>query len=1059
MDNHGIEKLVRIIYKSFKLTGQEVANHSYIDYVTSQLLERAKVGKVELSLDFLRRFSMINNEIVEADKKTWIDREKLKNVKDNWNDFSDFFSENFVTLPTLPDYVYKPQEEIDIYIQIISFFLFEYCKGGKFIREYNDQVAINLLEYINSTHILDKELKKSEISTRIAGNISVSSEFELEVMKATYTKTYPNMHWFLPPPVSADSGKADMIFGILPYKAAKIENKEDTQKEKTDYTKIPKLEDFIKIPIYAEGEEEFEDDKELVIEQLEVDYDKLEQTLLECNNLIKKGGFLSICSLVHESGDEDYELIDYDTYKRTWISKFDIPRFLHILNKTGWSLILVGNQFTDFFILKKPVHDEKVNSFVYLKDIETVKSEGMLSEILESCHKQKDYSGIVYIIDKSFLTADSFDEMLSFKYDQDLIRAKERQHFRKIYGKDCIESTEYYDVISDLPWEENNSNVIYLPINNKLFPQIEVCYSVPEICKKFCDTNVAFKELKMDGIPWFDYCQKHEPKWFKEVNILEKAQLDKWDDCRDNWQYSFGEILEGGFAEELRCQNLITMDYPYPYDGPPEPVSKNSLSFLFGQHDLMIRLSGVDGIDKFHGNEKNKPYSLAWQIYRNQYEMGYSRTQLLVSQIIRANIVRVILNSNIIWVEYLKLFFDSTSGKRILSQWKKSTEGSPLSNFEELTFFFPDMYRQKELVSSYKIFEKNLNICQREQEECKKGQKSILSHIGSKSPIYDNPSDLSKKMVRSYTESQFLDLPQPLATILYLDACESNNARKCNHLLHFFEAVSIFHAMILASVLLALLKEKRDEKLIEELITVIKKRLKPGNKTFESEEDFFQSAMITFGQWIGLLKDMIGSFSELLETVFLHEKNAELLELLDKCLVVRNSSAHGPNLTVIMESDKYSYCSELASKIRQLLAQIYDGIEFLFDCVTHSTKSDNEVELKGYRVFGANPRLQYIIQVIRKQDLEEQNVKQHCLYAKLQNGRFIWLLPFVNYYALTEKDPSLLSAYYLNQIVVAQKNKRKSYTKWNSFDCGDIECRVMKFDESIDTKRLLKLID
>lgn len=1030
---------VRIIYKEFKCSQKKV--EEYQAFVIAKLLDLLEKGEpIHLDFEFLEQFSESSNRMAEADEQYWTERQAREGTSASETTIE---GKDLVHLPLfdsrwpkLQKYVYGggyvsetgfvPARTTNLsepYFKIMAFFMRQYFENFAkdiYIREYDYKAPIKdqLLEYMQSTYTwnIKKTVKRRDINKtaerrkNIHGFFVVPTEFEVKVMEATYGDEYPNINWHTPQNVPKNRPDAKMVFAVLPYV---------TKTEKTDENGRVSIE-------------------------LEIDYDGLKDLLQKCNKLMDNGDargcFLTMRSLQRADSDE---------WKETTIAEVNAKRLLDIIKQTKWSLELVGNGITDFFVLRKKQGGNASHRVAYLNNFEGITRETQLQDILKACYEKEDYKAdreVVCILDeKALLKSNDFEAMIEQKKVQEWIAERGQQSFfQEVRGSDCIDRWDYYDLESDLPWEEEN-NAIYLPKSNQLFPVIGICYRISDICEKFCNKKVAFKDLELKGIPWFDYCQSHGVKDgdLKGSDILENAKLLKWEQLTDDWQ--FGEEEER-IGYDLKCQNLIAK-----IDGELE--YKHELAFLFGQHDLSLWNRGkgnkyIPGVENgvYIYNRKLHRYSVGWRIHRNSYEKGYTKFQLLVSQVVRANVVRVILNPKKLRVEYLKLYFQTEMGRRTLKLWQERPAGTPLDNFKELMFAFPPIAGQINIEKDYRLYNQKLKTYQDQMGE-------ILTHIGGlKLGYYLVPEDMGGKKDKGVSSHLFQKLPQPLASIFYLSQCEHENARKVKNWLNFFEAAAIFHAMTVASILLASFRDNPPA--LEGAKKVIVEKLKHAEDTGEEGSEFNETFGMTFGTWTAMLREMGKKYRKEVDEVFDHDLNEKLLKLLNQGRGdFRNAgSAHSPRSTEPTEEDLCEACQKMADDICRIWVKLYGRTEILYDC--HVREVDGEeatVMIEGYKAIGAHPRLKCVQRYcIEKKDIVDVDFYSRCLYIRLwrdKDRRFIRLLPFVCYRPLTDEDPCLMSAYYLDGIVVALKNKGNSYTKWRSLDCGDKGLCKLKYDE------------
>lgn len=432
------------------------------------------------------------------------------------------------------------------------------------------------------------------------------------------------------------------------------------------------------------------------------------------------------------------------------------------------------------------------------------------------------------------------------------------QGFRELSGKDIIKKINTFDVNSNIGFEEND-NSIFIPLDGNLLFLTYFTHSIDEFEEELVNKKVKYKHLNWSNVPWHSFILKvlDNPATPESKKEIIKTALQNFNMCY--WEkYNFFDITQFGF--EIR-DNAI-----------------------FYEDSLIQELLYIDENEKDY-YKANKPEEWA-----------------LKKQIMCSNVFEVVLDPKVVSTAYLKLLLDTRAGEMYFRDLAyKCPEVSRIAMFLNTKLVIPSIELQTKLIEHSNYIE-----TQKQQIEVQK--ETFYDYIGG--GVTAN-CDEAFKLIDKYDygssgKSKFLldALPQPIASILYLDDCEENTARKNINYFHLFEAIAHFHA----TVLLSIIQKKPDcENDFDKVINNnILKEFTPSTRKRDIRADF--------GLWTTILIFIAENCTNHIS--FDVQCNDKLLRLLKKANEERNKKmAHAPRWSEVKEKELNGNLANLANDI------------------------------------------------------------------------------------------------------------------------------------------------
>ena len=168
--------------------------------------------------------------------------------------------------------------------------------------------------------------------------------------------------------------------------------------------------------------------------------------------------------------------------------------------------------------------------------------------------------------------------------------------------------------------------------------------------------------------------------------------------------------------------------------------------------------------------------------------------------------------------------------------------------------------------------------------------------------------------IQPYKENEIQQLPQPIASLLYLDQCEENISRKNANLFHLFEAVANFHAVVCLSILKNI-NNPLCQSIMDSLVM---------NNLLRGLNNKGTPIQFAFGTWTSLLRTLIKNVERNEIPYFNVSANKELITVLDDARILRNeNSGHAPRMSEITEGELYTELKNHCDKLINALLKVY----------------------------------------------------------------------------------------------------------------------------------------
>lgn len=780
-------------------------------------------------------------------------------------------------------------------------------------------------------------------------------------------------------------------------------------------------------------------------ERLEtIDFSNFEKNICELLSKLKDSKNL-FCSftymLSHEEKVELKRILTKNDISLKALIKFDNYSYLGAYNDYGEEIDSLIDSQSILLLEKKD--KTKGNQDYVLSQINNHIKEKEIKNLVEtikkrkkSSAKQKESNVVVEIISPKVDYVYSFEEII--KKNKPL-KAKQQQIVNGLiphFGKDLIKANgirnfNQYKDFSD------ESQSFYIPINPKVFRLTGISSSISEIREKVFNSNLVVGDLAFDKLKWYQHVS-NQHKNFCEKEFKKYPLNGSWHNLINNIDIrernEGGDIISHFLSEVGRFSvNIIENEV------------------VISDEDFKQRIDLNNEIDKYNS---------------------------IKNQIIQASCVQVTLNKENLLMDFFIFLLECTeSGKFFLRKWKDESDNGnkstpPIEVFQGLKLLLPLLDKQQLILRKLSQIDKEqelLNVLQSDR------QKFINWLDGHNRNIIFEISDKKSSLLFDDNSSTYEFLPQPLASILYLDEYEDceNYARKCRNLLLFFEATAQFHATILLSEFsLDKGNEKKIAKIIyNALFTSF------GKKMLDGESDSYVEFSFTFGTWTTILSQLIldeKKSNKLYENSLYRElkkaeelfKSKKCLELLMKAKTQRNEEAgHTNNKTIQEDKELYLTLKNLSNQITGCLVQMYGNVQFI--CINGIKGIDKDKRLFGGIAKGANPRLRYI--EIEAPDSSLMRLAKDRCQPYIKNGMglkvgkdsLLPIVPFIKYVDLLNSEDMLKSTYFASSggLYLDNSEKRKSWINWKSYDLGRVPRREESYETDNMTKYLLDWID
>ena len=574
------------------------------------------------------------------------------------------------------------------------------------------------------------------------------------------------------------------------------------------------------------------------------------------------------------------------------------------------------------------------------------------------------------------------------------------QGFRELSGKYLIKRINQYDVNSNTGFEETE-NSIFIPLDGNLLFLTYITYSIDEFEKELVDRKVKYKHLDWSNVPWHAFIMKllGDPTATDDKKENVKTVLYSFNNCQwDN--YDFFDITQFGF--EIRDNAVF-------YEGK-----------LI--QELLLELN--DENDSFASDKDVK-----WALKK---------------QVLCSNVFEAVLNPKVIYPAYLKLLLKTNAGELYFRDLGyKKPELSRIIMFLNTKLVIPSIGLQ------IKILEHD-NYLEAQKQQLTNQKKTFYDYIGCGTTNYETFSLLNKYDFGTSGRTKLLldTLPQPIASVLYIDECEDNTARKNINYYHLFEAITHFHA----TVSLSMIKKKSGcEKIFNMIVNdTILNGFTPNTRKRDIRADF--------GLWTKILEVIDERCND--HIPFDVQKNKELLLLLNKARDTRNRKmGHAPRWSEVIEKEINDSLANLANEIINCFIQLYNGFELVAGPFRReeADEENNTAYIHCFKAMGANPRF-------KREKLEVKGYTKfmdHRLYLAEQGtwNKPTELLPLLNYMPLCEDDDRLKSLGYFHTANLDYDGIHDNrFVIWCSCDCGEFSTTTKKFSEDPVSRDLINFL-
>lgn len=575
------------------------------------------------------------------------------------------------------------------------------------------------------------------------------------------------------------------------------------------------------------------------------------------------------------------------------------------------------------------------------------------------------------------------------------------QGFRELSGHELIKKINQYDINSNIGFEESE-NSIFIPLDGNLLFLTYITYSIEEFEKELVNKKVKYKHLNWSTVPWHTFILKmlFNPATPDDIKERIKTAFHNFDMCY--WdRYSFFDITQFGFD-----------------------IRENAIFY----EDKLVQELLLEDDDENDYFKTNKPVEWA-----------------LKKQVLHSNVFEVVLDPKVISPVYLKLLLNTPAGEMYFRDLGyKHPERSRIEMFLNTKLVIPSIELQTKII-------KHADYLESQKQQLVTQTKTFYDYIGGGDIAnYESFSVKDKYDYGASGRTRFLldSLPQPIASILYLDECEENIARKNSNYYHLFEAITHFHA----TVSLSIVKKIPDcEKIFDMIVNdTILNGFIPSTRKRDIRADF--------GLWTKILEVIDEKCSDYIP--FDVQKNNELLVLLTKARDTRNRKmGHAPRWSEEKEKDINTSLTDLANEIIKCFCKLYSGYELIAGPFRReeADESTNTAYIYCFKAMGANPRF-------KREKLEVKGYTRfidHRLYLAEQGtwNKPTELLPLLNYVPLCEDDTKLKSLSYFHTANLYYDGVHDNrFVIWCSRDCGEFSTTTKKYSEDSVSRDLINFL-
>ena len=562
--------------------------------------------------------------------------------------------------------------------------------------------------------------------------------------------------------------------------------------------------------------------------------------------------------------------------------------------------------------------------------------------------------------------------------------------FNVYRGVDILQQVEKYIPQYDKDFQESSSS-IFIPSSKEIFSGAPwIGYNFEDYCNNIIKSNIPLVLFDLAQIPWYQCVTtkyEHDSEKLEELkNEILKTSVGK----EFNFDFEkFGLELDD---DTINCDGQVVQRF--------------------------IRPSRYTSLD-----------------------------DLIIRQIIKANTYQLILNPGLVSVQYLKLLQGTEINYELLKKWLANCQDKDTAEaFNTLEFTLPSIENQFKVVKYNNHLDLGIN-------EIEKKKDALRYYLGGEFDEFESnyiSIDGFNFDIQSHKDGEILKLPQPIASLLYLNQCEENTSRRNANLFHLFEAVANFHAIVCLSILKNI-NSPVCESIIDSLVL---------NNLLRNLNNKGTPVQFAFGTWTSLLRTLIKNVEKNKIPYFNISANKELISALDDARILRNeNSGHAPRMSEITEEELYNKLINHCDKIIDALLKVYGKYSLIagpYQVV--ETSEDGSRLISCFRAMGNTPR--FINQKIRV--YSNIDFLNHIIYLVPQTFHSvpIPILPFFSYMPLCEKDDKLQSLGYIHEIKMYHDNKvDERKITWYSYDCGDNNRSIKKYDEDKTTKDLIDWLE
>ncbi len=842
-----------------------------------------------------------------------------------------------------------------------------------------------------------------------------------------------------------------------------------------------------RIPMKAVGiRKEFDEDtrEEYDVEIRVPNFEKYGEILRDCVKLVKKPGYLvtSFSDALSSNGGSSLTPEQWEQIIKVWT---DAGLFIRAIVRINAPLL--------FFILQHG--GSKASSYTFLKyspdDGKDMRKS--MDFLMKRVHGMKPWASVVCNIDRSLSFTGDIELLLKKQTEREAEQKKLTQDFQKKKCNELIDTS--LGVAGNVsgalyPLPDDPQRYLYVPRSVTVFDKVRVTFDLKEMYRKIAESGLPYDVLDFSRIKWYEACRKkYKPLyWGKWDEALHSTKLNtRWEDLNYGPWVMVSDI-------SLEEEDVGGTDIKDEIDDPGYSIWSDEYGdyikpTLLGYSDVLLIEDGVYFKERRNGDSV---YVLC-QKFKGQNEEFLTPFQRILAEVIQANVWAIPLDEEFGYWQYFQLYLQTPLGDKLMEEWgERSKNEDILRVFKDLDIFLPAQEEILKINSAYNQFRTNMNSAQTELKKNRQKADKLLDYIGGTRTVYQCPKPVKES--RTSVGSRNIEfLPQSLSAVLYLDACEVTITRKIINLIHFMEALAIFNAVVLLSIL---------------------RELDPGNANEIIRKTFSEDGKtpVSFGLWTKLASSIIGvakekektdissGFPETARRIF--EACADLTDCLHKCRVCRNNEyGHTGRKTEKDEKLLDGKLYDLSVDVADKFLDVYQNITFLHvgkDASNHEAEpfqeekrftgvasDSDENTLYQLLHYISSEAAEYFTRVYQKLKIlhvtkcESNHRGNHVLYAKYFSGpngrlrnfdlpagsavdisssasglhilmdeKLIPILPMIFVGQLSQKDANLLCTYYLSSIEISKDDKKWGIIGWNSFDCGDRVSLTYHYDSS-----------